>query len=118
MIKPKYSFFFRLQKPDCSTIGSEQFYSTISQLPGEENIQQMDRSQLTSESVITTTTATGSSEIDSDDECQMPDIFRSEQVKFGEISGTQELRIKMKVRKYFDFVFLVSNENHRHKAKS
>lgn len=74
------------------TAASEQFYSTISELPDVKPNFSSERAATSSES---DNQSEGSAECDEDS--QSSSVMITDQVMLGQLTGTQELRIQMKV---------------------
>lgn len=94
----------KLFTESCVTMVSQQFYSTISELPDiEQSCYEHDNLQ---SQQVNQETEHGQSDSDTDDEQQLPTVYHSDQIMFGEVRGLQEIRIKMKVRAIVNYHLL------------
>lgn len=76
------------------SMANEQFYSTISELPETEQCN-YEQGKIRRESSVEADNE--QSDSDTEDDQQLPVVYHSDRIKFGEISGKQEIRITMKV---------------------
>lgn len=85
----------KLFTDSCVTMVSEQFHSTMSELPDiEQSCYEDDLSQQQQQNIETEHGQSDSS--DTEDDQQLPTMYHSDQIMFGEVRGLQEIRIKMK----------------------